>query len=201
MSIIQLNNHTRDQEPTEPTVPETKSSIVEVGEKETPTEQTNEPTEEQKQAERNKRVVVLDGPLSRIYTKALNLVYAKEDMAAMLQPELPSDVEVASNNAMYVYAVNGSEMKLQEVSTVTKEISHATKGHAYESKVVVLEGINKYSGELSECLEGMGVETIVIPEAKSLGYMTKTRKLSLESESVTRVTNETWGRLNAHREA
>lgn len=147
------------------------------------------------------KTVVLDGPLSRIYTQALNAVYAAESMAAMNVQDLEGVELNEDDSAMYVYATDGSEMTLEEVPGITKQISEATRDKDYDGKYVVLEGINPYSGMLSECLEGMGVQTISVPTGSSLAMQFKRSRSALESSNVVHATHSTWNRIKALQEA
>ena len=60
--------------------------------------------------------IILDGPLGHIYTKALDMVYAKEGMVAATPPM--GDVEIASDldQGTYVYCCDAAEVGPVEAS-------------------------------------------------------------------------------------
>lgn len=136
--------------------------------------------QEQVAADKNDQVVVMDGPLSEIYTKALNMVYAKdkpvlatesqEMMVAMvghlfLQEDL-SKIEqtvAARPDAQYVYATDDESMQSADnLSVAFESLRVATGMKTFKSVRLVLESASgsfcKRSLILLEYAEKMGVK-------------------------------------------
>lgn len=90
-------------------------------------EQVNEPVQQE-----NKKIV-LDGPLSTIYTQALNVLYAKEDMAGMIVPT--DDVEEYDESDLYVYCTP-AELVDNDIAGVADKIMEASK---HGKNVVAIE--------------------------------------------------------------
>jgi hypothetical protein len=91
--------------------------------------------------------VVLDGPLSHIYTEALNLVYANEDYAsitpAMIEGEKNKDEEDENEEMLYVYCCNGDEIEdSDELVGVTDKLRIALGSKKYSSVMLALENNN-----------------------------------------------------------
>lgn len=90
-------------------------------------EQTTKPVESAD------KKIVLDGPLSTIYTQALNVLYAKEDMAGMIVPT--DDVEEYNESDLYVYCTP-AELVDEDLAGVANKIMEASK---HGKNVVAIE--------------------------------------------------------------
>lgn len=134
----------------------------------TPTDQTTEPkvqnalvvdkeeTESSQQAENNPDKIVLDGPLSKIYTEALNKIYAKEDMAGMITTSAADDQPVDDRD-LYVYCCTSSDVD-EDTELVTNKIVEASK---HDQKVIAIECDNYISqrmGMIESLSRDLGVK-------------------------------------------
>ena len=108
-----------DKETTEP-----QQTVDKQGEQ---VQQVNEPVEQE-----NKKIV-LDGPLSTIYTQALNVLYAKEDMAGMIVPS--DETEEYDESDLYVYCTP-AELVDKDIVGVADKILEASK---HGKNVVAIE--------------------------------------------------------------
>jgi hypothetical protein len=67
-------------------------------------------------------MVVLDGPLGRIYTQALNLAYANEDtgtMAAIIHATGKKRDDAENQRGTYVYALNMDDLDAKQLMAAT----------------------------------------------------------------------------------
>jgi hypothetical protein len=124
-----------------------------------PEQETQEEVEEKKE-----EVLVLDGPLSQIYTKALQEVYSKEsDPTAMQIEKIDGDDREGSteeepkmevkggdvNIQEFIYACDGSEVSGEDINNFSKAINRLS--HIDCKVTLVMEG-NK---QLSTCASYM----------------------------------------------
>lgn len=119
--------------------------------------------------EREERLISIDGPVSRIYSAALQEVFANEGMAAMLHDYTDAESgvgidgepivkdgdmhqSVAGFMHTKVYSYTADTINLQEVVKINNEISRS-KGRNY---IVAVEGIDRGSiGRAAELLGDM----------------------------------------------
>lgn len=89
----------------------------------------------------DEQLITLDGPLSRIYTKALNLAYARENMT-MLSPDamtLSASEQEEITESTYVYCVDTSMMDAAQLVASTEHFRKATESGKYKNCVLALE--------------------------------------------------------------
>lgn len=111
------------------------------------------------------KTVVLDGPLGRIYTQALNLAYAKEDtgtMAMIIDAANRERQEKESTNpdhGVYVYATDTDHLDNRELVEITNWMTTNQKND--QPMVISLESvgnkISNKSGLLEEMAKAHGV--------------------------------------------
>lgn len=126
MSIINLTPEEKD----------TSLSDTQEISTELPVEDSSEPSEP------TEKTVVMDGPLSKIYTQALNLVYAHEAASASGQTDIKvlfnEQTEEESVKDLYVYCCDGSELDSEDVIEGTNKLRLALDGR-YKNTLVVME--------------------------------------------------------------
>jgi hypothetical protein len=105
--------------------------------------------------------IVLSGPLSKIYTKALNLVYANEDTGTEL---LTTDEELTEdddqNTNLYVYCCDDS-LDSGDLVEATEKLSQAMNSKKYKSVILSLESngnMNNRIGLLDSFASEVGVK-------------------------------------------
>lgn len=118
------------------------------------------------------KTVVMDGPLSQIYTQALNIAYAKEGLSTMVSfleakhDSLTSDEDLEENRLMsgnavtadgtYVYCIDGTDLEGQGLVAATEALRVAKSKYkevvlALESHGVVTSRV-QLLGEMGEAL-------------------------------------------------
>jgi len=111
-------------------------------------------------AEKKEVKIVLSGPLSEIYTQALNAVYSKEDTSLMLAPPMIT-IKTAENKDkitdadLYVYCCDGDNINLPED---TDNIKDATNNN---NSIVAIEcgsNINNKIGLLESFATTLGAK-------------------------------------------
>ena len=116
-------------------------------------------------------VVVLDGPLGRAYTEALNLAYAKEDTGtiALIAGAYDQQKKQQEDNAnsgelkgTYVYAVGGDTLNQRECVDTTNWLTRvAAAGH--QDIVVSLEthrSVSPKSAQIEEFAKSVGAKVV-----------------------------------------
>lgn len=124
-------------------------------------------------AEQGDKKIVLDGPLSNIYTQALNVLYAKEDMAGMFLPS--SEVEEVNDNDLYVYCTPAElvDNNLSEVADKITEASH----HGMNVIAIECSSVIPSKMKLLEDLSrDLGVKLYVTRQSALEAIKTKMRK-------------------------
>lgn len=152
MSIFQLNgDNTTDNATENQGQPQNKSFGVDVGSVTNPTGQAPE-NKDAVEPQGENPTVILDGPLSRIYTQALNLVLANEDTSTMLsiiEAEGRNRPDFQENNAQratYVYADSADALNTEGCVAIVDFISkHKDKGNI----VLSLESLGSPSRHMS----------------------------------------------------
>lgn len=149
--------------------PEQQSSILS-GQAITSPPETPEPgTTPQVSNEPAKPVeIVLSGPLGHIYTQALNILLAKEDMGAMvtLQEEWDKEEQdlngtgISDDGKAYVYVTDASQMTQNEVGQAYDEIVSYQQQHPSSRVVVGLEshrGVNQAASRFDRMVSCRGI--------------------------------------------
>lgn len=143
MSIFKLSEDKKEQDikNNEPEVSENLNNSGEVKDK-------NEDTE-----------ITINGPLSSIYAKALNIAYAKESIFTML----PTNAEMsAPKKRIYIYCCNGDTLDNNELIEAENSLRLAMDSKKYNKVVAVLEStkMNKKLVLLDDIVNKMSIETI-----------------------------------------
>lgn len=96
--------------------------------------------------EPDQQVVVMDGPLSAIYTQALNLAYAREAASASGQTDIKlvfdEDIEAGDGDlhkALYVYCCDATDMTASDAVEGTNKLRVALDSKKYAQTYVVME--------------------------------------------------------------
>lgn len=164
MSILNLDTLNEDKPA------QTEEKIIsdenrEQSETELPIETGNEPNPEQ-------QTVIMDGPLSKIYTQALNLVYAKEASAASgaagqtdVKLVFDEDIEKATDyhDALYVYCCDASSMDSNEAVKASDKLRLALDNKNIKKTYVVMEShrlVKPAAGLLEEMAVKLGIPVI-----------------------------------------
>ncbi len=121
--------------------------------------------------------IVLDGPLSEIYARALDVVYAHEDIAAMsgdddvvVDSSITTSIDGDPSDGLYVYTVS-PDLDLDGVSTAIEAIRVGSKrcrdvlvvmecGHRISHATAVLERYVRETGVRSVMSRTVGMEAI-----------------------------------------
>lgn len=128
MSLINLNPPS--SEPEEKSIKDIEETNTEL------------PVEEQKPKEDDK-VIVMDGPLSKIYTQALNIAYAKEAASASGQTDIkvvfPEEESKETKDSLYVYCCDASDITNSDAIDGTDKLRLALDSKKYNQAIVVME--------------------------------------------------------------
>lgn len=107
--------------------------------------------------------VVLDGPLGRIYTEALNLVYAKEESSSM-QMALVIDasrdrakhqIEEHPIQGTFVYAIDASDLTSEQVIKAADWMTERQKTESNPDMIISLETHHDNVSKKSKLIEDM----------------------------------------------
>ena len=114
---------------------------------------------DKKEELRKKKVVVMDGPLSKIYTEALNIVFNKDPKTLISNESNSIDVTLASkynsaeqegsdipNSALYVYVLDEKGLKSNQKGSYSN-ISKLMKKHSNNPLYVSIESNSILSDE------------------------------------------------------
>lgn len=152
MSVYKLDPETSDESKK---VPVEDSKPTESGEGESTPAESKPKTKQ----------VVLDGPLSSIYTKALNIVYSQESSAndhLKITDIMADEVDRNANVDLYVYATDTDSIDKNELPVVFNNLRVALDKNK-NSTVVAVECNGKVTTNqaiLEEYLYGMGIKTL-----------------------------------------
>lgn len=103
--------------------------------------------------------IKLDGPLSSIYAKALNMMYSKESTSMMI---IPNNENKVSQDGIYVYCCNGDELDNNSLIESTDKLRLALDNKKYSKVVAVIESnnvVNDKIGLLDNYIHSLGIET------------------------------------------
>jgi hypothetical protein len=126
-------------------------------------------------SDKAKETIVLDGPLSRIYTQALNLVYAKEGTSTMVslleakhKSMINSDTEadrIEAGNSVddggtYVYCIDATDMDADGLVASTEALRVAVESKKYGKVVLAMESniVNSKLQLLGDMGKALGVQ-------------------------------------------
>jgi len=109
------------------------------------------------------KTVTMTGPLSKIYSEALNLVYGKESITNMIDPEtisseISSEDDVAVKD-LYVFTVDGEHIDGREIVKMGNDLRLALDSKKYKKVILAVEGgvYNRKITLLSNLATDMGV--------------------------------------------
>lgn len=110
------------------------------------------------------KTIVLDGPLSRIYTEALNLAYANEGMsltaAVAYQMQLAGDIkgdDVAEDDSSYVYCIHGDDLDMNTLNKGMESIRVASKSGKFKKMMLAVESGRVVTSKMQLLCEMAGV--------------------------------------------
>jgi hypothetical protein len=116
------------------------------------------------------KTVVLNGPLSKIYSDALNLTYSKESVMTMIPTTgdgdgvyMETDDIDVKGKGLYVYTMNGDEMDNGDVTEVSDKLRIALDSKKYDKVVLACESTtwNKNTLLLASLADSMGVQVFM----------------------------------------
>lgn len=159
MSIINLNP---DVVPNQ----EVKDEVIEDVQEQS-TELKEEPIDQPTTA----KSIVMDGPLSKIYTQALNIAYAKEAASASGQTETTlifneeeqKAQDEVDHHSLYVYCCDADELQGSDVIDGSDKLRLALDSKKYRGALVVMEShgsVSRHAGLLEEYASKNGVRVI-----------------------------------------
>lgn len=138
MGVINLNS---DQ-----AIPETVEDHIEAQQEQEATHEINN--------EKANTEIKLDGPLSNIFTKALNAVYSNESLDPMVigpleqeeaEEELETNQEEGKDmfgNALYVYCCNGDNLSQEALVDAANKLTKAVTQGKYKNVILSMECFN-----------------------------------------------------------
>lgn len=117
------------------------------------------------------QVVVMDGPLSQIYTQALNMAFAKEDTGTMMSmlkiihhggkidPNVAPQAAFVDASGSYVYATDEQSLDKEGLVGALESLREAVKSKKYKQVVLAMEGrsVSSKMQLLDEASRQMGV--------------------------------------------
>jgi hypothetical protein len=115
-----------------------------------------------------KKTIVLDGPLSHIYTQALNMVYSNEAVnmlthMMMEQEEQEEETKHSKNpygKDVYVYCCNGDDLSSDELVNVSSKLRIALDKKKYSKVLLSVEChgvVNSRIGLLHDYSASLGI--------------------------------------------
>lgn len=175
MGIFNLNNEQAEPKVDAELQPE-KSGVTEVQGTRQEVDSANGSSKDPVNPDELKNAtIVLDGPLSHVYTQALNLVYAKEDtdsMVAMVMDQNASATEVDEKD-LYVYAVDGDSLDHTGLVDGMDKLRLALDSKAYKQVALAVEcrtGVNGKVGLLEQFAAQAGVKVFVSRRSALEGF-------------------------------
>lgn len=128
---------------------------------------TNEIPQDRAKEKTEEKTVVLDGPLSHIYTQALNMVYANEAVNMLTQmavdvEEKYGDDNLTDNKDLYVYCCDGDKLNTDSLVETTNKLRLALDKKQYKNIIISVESINGNSkiALLDEFSSALGIKVI-----------------------------------------
>ena len=131
---------------------------------------TEAPVESKPQIDTNtdvdkKKTVVIDGPLGRIYTQALNKVLAKEsnmvNLSVLLQEEEAENQEIAEKDIdLYVYSINDKIGTPEMMEIMERLRLHKADENKNRVNILAIEAhaINRQTAQLDQMARLYGYE-------------------------------------------
>ena len=125
---------------------------------------TIEPTAEEPVDE--KSLIVLDGPLSSIYTKALHMAFSNESVGVLT--DNGTDIEFTpENKATFLYCCDGSDITSDELTETTNKLRIALDSGKYKKVILSMEcvTVNNRTALLDEYSTKAGVDVYYTSKA------------------------------------
>jgi len=155
---------------------ETKSAIVKdetgviIADEHKTEDSTSATVENGNQPAEDVPMVVMDGPLGKVYTQALNLAFAKEAASASGQTDIKvvfdEDIErddEGNDKALYVYCCDASNMSTSDAVEGTDKLRVALDSKKYAKVYAIMEShhaVKPAAGLFEEYAVNNGVKVI-----------------------------------------
>lgn len=114
--------------------------------------------------EEDKKTIVLDGPLSHIYTQALNMVYANEAVNMVTHMMMEQEEQDSDKNPygkdVYVYCCDGDKLTSDELVNTSNKLRIALDKKKYSKVLLSIEChgvVNSRIGLLHEYSASLGI--------------------------------------------
>lgn len=114
--------------------------------------------------EEEKKTIVLDGPLSHIYTQALNMVYANEAINMITHMLMDQEDEASDKNPygkdVYVYCCDGDNLTSDELIKTSSKLRIALDKKKYSKVLLSIEChgvVNNRIGLLHDFSASLGI--------------------------------------------
>lgn len=136
---------------------ENKDQVVDLEDGKSTTDTNEKPVDD-----KASKTIVIDGPLSNIYTQALNLVYAKEDLVNMIQDSDIGSEDVPEKD-VYVYCCGSDDVNkgsLTELSDKIRSIKDSGKAKSFVLAVECGFVVTEKIALLHEYSESLGIKMI-----------------------------------------
>lgn len=117
--------------------------------------------------------IILDGPLGRAYTQALNIVYAKEDtgtMALIIDATMAQDTshkksEGQQSKGVYVYATDGETLTAQDCLQASNWMTENKDKGELMISLEAYRNPSKHMGLLEEMAKSVGAKVFYSKES------------------------------------
>jgi hypothetical protein len=125
--------------------------------------------------------VVIDGPLGRIYTQALNLAYANEDtgtMSLIIAENRQRQSDKQPTGGTYVLAMDMDDLNTQSLVSASNWAAQAKKDGA-DSLIISLEShgtISRHAGLVEEMARAHGAKVVYSRESAMAAIKTSVKK-------------------------
>jgi hypothetical protein len=132
----------------------------------TETTEANVVPHDQASEKKEEKTIVLDGPLSHIYTQALNAVYATEAINMLTEMSINEDDTYGKKETnekgkdLYVYCCDGDRLDSGELANVANKLRLALDTKHYKNVVVAVEctAVNNKIALLDNFTTDLGVK-------------------------------------------
>lgn len=131
--------------------------------------------------EREARLISIDGPVGRIYSAALQEVFANEGMAAMLHDFSEAEEGVGSDGEPVVRNLDGSKDDGDEDDVIHQSVAGVkhTKLYSYTADTINIDDVVKISNEICK---NRGRDYIIAIEGVTYGNINKAMDVLCDME-------------------
>lgn len=176
-------------------IKETESEVTEgaldttkgvVDSADTATDQVIAGTTPEGKPDAQQQTIVLDGPLSQIYTQALNIAYAKESVGMMFgsvydkkQQNKTNDEDGDGLDDSYVYAVDADDLDTDCLLLSAEALRVATQSGRYRQVILAIEShgtVTKKMQLLTEMSDALGAKVCLSRNSAIQSVMTPLKK-------------------------